>query len=224
VADVDLSKVPNRDNYEVVGREDAARILDTLAHQPGTNAEVAALMLEAQGKLTRDWRPPLSPDGLVLLRRNRAPLASSVAGEAAVTPSQIKAILTQTEWIEIELVDDEGQPFDGAFNVGSPHSSPSPGSLDANGLWARYDIEQGNYQLVVPNLNPAKPDQPPAEEPPTASITVKLVDVLGNFLEDESYKFTFHDGSVKEGTTAAAELQFDKIPAGACVFALTSSP
>jgi len=83
------------------------------------------LLLEALGKLTRDWRAPLSPDGLVLLRRNRAPLASSVATVAAVTPSQIEAILTQTEWIEIELVDDEGQPFDGAFNVGPSDSGPT---------------------------------------------------------------------------------------------------
>ena len=222
VADVDLAKVPDRNSYEVVGRADATQILDAVAHQPGANAEVATLVIEAQGKLTRDWRSPLSPDGLVLLRRNRAPLASSVIPEAAVTPSQIKAMLTQTEWIEIELVDDEGKPFDGLFNIGFPGADPTAGSLDADGLWARYNIEQGKYRLLVPNLNPAKPVDPPGDEPATASLVVKLVDVLGNFIEDEKYKLTLHDGSVKEGTTAATELQFEKIPVGECVFALVS--
>jgi len=67
VADADLGNLSDREDYTVVGRTDALRVLEGLARL-ATPAE-ASLFQEARDQLSRDWRPPLSPDGIVLLRR-----------------------------------------------------------------------------------------------------------------------------------------------------------
>jgi hypothetical protein len=66
VADADESRLSNRDRYMVVGHNEADRILEAMAQlaEPG----LGPLLSEARGRLTQDWRPPLSPDGLILLR------------------------------------------------------------------------------------------------------------------------------------------------------------
>jgi hypothetical protein len=66
VAGDDLGRVPNRDQYEVVSRDAAIPVLDGLARQ--SDPSLVKLLVEARGLLTRDWRPPLRPDGLVLLK------------------------------------------------------------------------------------------------------------------------------------------------------------
>jgi len=71
VAGQDLPGIPDRNSYEVVGREEAIRVLGELGKQATT--EVAALLTKARDQLTPDWRPPLSPKGVVLLRRIYAP-------------------------------------------------------------------------------------------------------------------------------------------------------
>lgn len=65
VAGADLAGMPTRDSYEVVGRKDALAVLDRIGR---TEHGLAALLAEAGERLTQDWRPPFSPDGLVLLR------------------------------------------------------------------------------------------------------------------------------------------------------------
>jgi hypothetical protein len=67
VADADLGRIPDRDNYTVVGHADAIRVLEGLAKLAAPAQ--AAQFREACRQLTRDWRPPMSPDGIVLLKR-----------------------------------------------------------------------------------------------------------------------------------------------------------
>jgi hypothetical protein len=67
VADADLSRIPDRDDYTVVGHADAIRVLDGLAKL--ASPAQAAQFQEACKQLTRDWRPPMSPDGIVLLKK-----------------------------------------------------------------------------------------------------------------------------------------------------------
>jgi hypothetical protein len=66
--DIDFERFPERNYYHVVRRDEAKQILDALASRPGTSAELAELFGKARDQLTRDWRPPFSPDGLILLR------------------------------------------------------------------------------------------------------------------------------------------------------------
>jgi hypothetical protein len=111
VAGQDLTGIPDRNSYEVVGREDAIRVLGELGKQ--ASADVASLLTKARDQLTPDWRPPLSPAGLVLLRRSNAPSAMVSSQAPALTPSQLwgKAgkeddeIIDWTIWIELDPAD-----------------------------------------------------------------------------------------------------------------------
>jgi hypothetical protein len=114
VTDVGLAKIPGRDSYQVVDHDDAKRVLDGAATQSGTSAELAGLLGEAREKLTRDWRPPLEPDGLILLRRIREASAPATDTEPTITPSQMKAMVESTEEGEeptIRLVNVESPTF-----------------------------------------------------------------------------------------------------------------
>ncbi len=111
VAGMDLSRVPERNSYEVVERGEALRVLGELAKQ--ATANLAPLFTKARELLTPDWRPPLSPKGVVLLRRINAPKAVVASLEPALTPSQLwgKAgneddeIIDWTIWIELDPAD-----------------------------------------------------------------------------------------------------------------------
>jgi hypothetical protein len=96
VAGADLGRVPNRDSYQVVPQREAAQVLDAAASRTGDTA-LAHLLRKARALLARDWRSPLVPDGLVLLRGILQPVAATGQAESALTPSQLKK-LSKSEW------------------------------------------------------------------------------------------------------------------------------
>jgi hypothetical protein len=86
VADADIGKLVGRDLYEVVQRDAAVQVLEAVAKQEGPRAsEVVRLLAEAKGELTHDWRPPLAPEGLILLRRIVLSQAAHRSEEPAVS-------------------------------------------------------------------------------------------------------------------------------------------
>jgi hypothetical protein len=150
VAGLDLGRVPDRDRYEVESRADAVRVLDGLAGQPGTSPELSALLGKATQKLTADWWPPFSPDGLVLLRMIAARQTSSLPiQETALTPSQMKALLKSKEWIEVEVVESDGEPYQGAYRIELPDKSTVKGNFDKAGTWEERDIDPGTCKLTL---------------------------------------------------------------------------
>jgi hypothetical protein len=97
VADADLQQLPGRDDFEVVRHDDSVRVLTGLASQPGLGSDMAASFAQALELLTQDWRPPLMPSGLILLRKVIQRVASSRSDEPAITPSQLKHLQDPTE-------------------------------------------------------------------------------------------------------------------------------
>jgi len=154
VVDVDLGKVPGRNNYEVVGREAATRVLDGLAKQSGASGPLGTLLGQAGAKLTPDWRPPFSePDGLILLRG--IPVAQAVATDVgpAITPSQLAKLKDPQKkdaWIKIHLVDaDKGTAIEGAsLRLKLPDATtPSSHDTDKDGLVDLPDVPAGTFNL-----------------------------------------------------------------------------
>jgi hypothetical protein len=155
LADVDLTRMRDRDQYEVVGRDAARQVLDALAADPRVSPDLARLLRQAREQLTRDWHPPISePDGLVLLRRIPAPRAAGVARERAITPSQLRA-LAAAGWIEIEFVDSLGQPIAAACRLELPDSTPVETPGDGQELVARHGFAPGLCRLSLPKLDAA---------------------------------------------------------------------
>ena len=126
VPDGDLARLRDRDNYEVVRHDDAARVLDGVAGQGVLGGgRLVVLLAEVRARLARDWRPPLEPDGLVLLRKLIAQQAYEPEASPVITPSQMKEMLKG--WVELFVVwDDTGQPIAGVpLTVESAGSSQS---------------------------------------------------------------------------------------------------
>jgi hypothetical protein len=70
VVGTQLPKLADRDSYEVVGQRDGLAVVSGLAREAEhTDPELAKLLGQAAAMLAKDWRPPFTPDGLVLLRR-----------------------------------------------------------------------------------------------------------------------------------------------------------
>jgi hypothetical protein len=137
VPDVELDKLPGRNNYEVVGQDDARRVLDDLAKQ--ATGDLATLFAQASAKLSPDWRKPVSwPDGLILLRRSPVFAAAGSNHEPAMTPSQIKALMEEANKNELvlkleRLYHDDHPVQDAPFTVELSDGSKIEGQLDAKG-------------------------------------------------------------------------------------------
>jgi outer membrane protein OmpA-like peptidoglycan-associated protein len=115
VADEELSRMPNRDSYEVVQLVDAQEVLDALANQPGTGPDLAELFKQARDNLTRDWERPYEADGLILMRRIFTPQAATSNNEPSITPSQLRALMESEKPVQFfaRFVDDFGKPVTG---------------------------------------------------------------------------------------------------------------
>ncbi len=67
LTDADFRRIPDLDEYTVVGRASAVEVLTGLAVSASSSR--ARLFAQAAELLTQDWRPPLAPDGLILLKK-----------------------------------------------------------------------------------------------------------------------------------------------------------
>jgi hypothetical protein len=154
VADADLAKIPERDSYEVVRREDAIRVLEGLTWQAVVAPDLVAMLGTAGDKLTSDWRPPLQPEGLILLRRIVSLQAVTDSAEPALTPSQLKQLFQPTGIIEIELIDTEDQPVAGeVWELVLPDGSKRSGQLDDKGYALITAVPEGNCKFTFPRLD-----------------------------------------------------------------------
>jgi hypothetical protein len=135
VVDVDIGRVPERDRYMVVRHEEGHRVISALAAQSGIPSSLAKLLSKAGLHLTRDWRPPFSPDGLVLLRRSNAPAGQQPTQVPTITPSQMLALLEEEKPVQFfaRFVDEWGKTvtgFTGKFEHGSDPECDMPFASD----------------------------------------------------------------------------------------------
>jgi len=149
VTDVGLTAMPDRDRYEVVPRGHALEILRALAEESLPNRELASLLAQASDQISADWRPPLSgPDGLVLLRLARTPMAVPHSAPA-MTPSQLRA-LSEAGWIEVEFVDEAGRPLGVVCHLELPDCTP----IDFRGeVAAKHGFSPGTCRLSLPEVD-----------------------------------------------------------------------
>jgi hypothetical protein len=218
-ADADLDSLPERDSYEVVHHDEAVRILDTLATQSGNGTSpLAVLLVKARGRLTRDWRAPMRPEGLILLRRNFTPLGTP-NDEPALTPSQIKKLAGKTEWIEIEVVDELGKVYTGPYRVERPDGSVVEGRFDdeETELWGDYDIDPGKCKLTLPEIREVKPGTGTGQK---TWIWVEVVDEEGNPAVGNGFRLKLTDGSERTGILGDDDISYDPIDAGTCELSL----
>ena len=151
VVDVGLASTFSRDSYEVVGREDARRVLDGLAKQ--AVGDLPGLLGQASAKLTPDWGPAGQPDGLVLLRRILIAAATSSPDATSVTPSQMKELVDKATLL-IHVVDLKQKAQEGlAFKIVAPDASSVSGKLDKSGQGRAQSSTPGDFTVTFPDLD-----------------------------------------------------------------------
>jgi outer membrane protein OmpA-like peptidoglycan-associated protein len=207
VADVDLRGMAGRDSYEVVKHDEAVQILSGLASQggqaPGTLAKSLA---KARDQLTADWRPPLAPDGLILLRRITTQQSYSADLGPALTPSQIKKLLTPSDWIEIEVVFDDGEPYTGPYRIEMPNGSVLHGHFDGNGFFGKYNIDSGKCKLELVDEQEAENTAGATDEMPDPTLeafSIGVVDELGKPVAGVSMLFRQGEATMLATTNGA---------------------
>jgi N-acetylmuramoyl-L-alanine amidase len=194
VADEELSRMPNRDSYEVVQLVDAQKVLDALAKQPGTGPDLAELFKQACDYLTRYWERPYEADGLILMRRIFTPQAATSNNEPAITPSQLRALMEKAA-LEIHVVDLNKNPQEGlAFKIDMPDGGSVSGKLDKDGCGRAKSSLLGDFTVSFPDLDGADWDGdgalalPPEEERSEASTyEVKQGDRLPTIGRDKGF-------------------------------------
>ena len=138
VVDVELAKMPGRDYCEIASQAEAQAVLDGAAKESPAQAGVLA---KAWEKLTKDWHPPLQPEGLVLLRRISVQASKHEDAGPALTPSQIQQMRapkeevdplmsgagTELEMSEVELpiVAEEEPPSEASADAENSEVSPA---------------------------------------------------------------------------------------------------
>ena len=191
VADADIGRLPNRNSYQVLRRVDAEKVLSELAKQSeGASAGLASLLSQASEKLTADWRPPFAPDGLVLLRKSPEVYASTASPEPAITPSQMKKLLS--DWIEIEVEDEDGIEYTGSYCLELPDATSTDGTFDAKGFYGNYAIESGKCKLFLPGRK-AKADE----------FMVTVVDEIGRPIPNVAMVFGNGEANLPATTDSA---------------------
>jgi len=150
VVDVDLAGTPNRDGYEVASRGEARRVLNGLAQQSGSAGDLAGLLGQASAKLTPDWRSPIQPDGLILLRRTVVQAATKPDDGPAVTPSQLRKL--KSGWITIEVEDDFGLPWQGKLHLVLEDGARDV-ATDSEGVVHLQNIAPGNVDVSIADLD-----------------------------------------------------------------------
>lgn len=152
VAGIDLRRVENRDAFELASHEEARRILSELSQQRATSPAAVPLLTKAKENLSRDWRPPLEPDGLVVLRRKLMNRTTRPTNSDIVTPSQMVPRVEKT-WIEIELVDEEGKPYVGDVELTLPDGQKRRGTSNKDGLLRLDGIVAGQCKVTLPDVD-----------------------------------------------------------------------
>jgi hypothetical protein len=153
VVGTDLARTPERDSYQVVSREEAGRLLESMAGQAAGAGGLKDLLPKAIEQLSRDWRPPFLPTGLVLLRREAVPRRAPTATEAAISPSALRK-LRDEGWIEIAFVDAGMEPVAGVdFDLRLADGDSKSGTTNKNGS-ARFEgITPGECTVRFPKVD-----------------------------------------------------------------------
>jgi hypothetical protein len=150
VVDVELACLPGRDYYEVAPQSEARAVLEGIAQESPPSAN---LLKQASGKLSKDWRPPFQPDGLVLLRRIPSQASAPKDDDPALTPSQMKELIeretpeldfdTDVEY-DLELDFDTDAEEELALEFGtSPSGDGEEGADEEGGASDESDVEEG---------------------------------------------------------------------------------
>jgi len=150
----DSRSEPGRgDSFGVVPLGEARGIVARMLERSARTASLAAAWEEIATRLI-DVR---GGDGFLLLRGRPSGGAASAQPAPAPpsTPSQAKTEIQPTDWIQVEVVYDDGTPYEGNCHVQLPDGRDTEGPLDGAGTIRIDGLDPGSCKVSFPDLNGA---------------------------------------------------------------------
>jgi hypothetical protein len=120
--------------------------------------------LQLDRKLPEETAEELSDSvekAALLLLRHRPSGGASVqsTGEAAVTPSKLREKIAETAWIEIEIVYEDGTPFERNCGVELSDGKKTEGPPGKDGIVRMDGLDPGTCKVSFPDLDAASWDR-----------------------------------------------------------------
>ena len=137
-------------NYDVVPAPEAAALILRLGQSAGAGPGRTAAAPLAKSMV--DMRSPSGAAGFMLLRAPASQAERIVSREEAITPAKLKKLAAK-DWVEIHLVDEEGNPWVGAYELSLPGGEVRKGTVAEDGLLRVDNILSGMCELVLPELD-----------------------------------------------------------------------
>ena len=150
--------------------------------------------------------------GSLVVERVVPPALSTfeVGGEESAPESLPAPEVKEKTWIEIELVDTEGNPVPNErYWILLPDGTSREGRLDSSGRAYVGGLDPGECDVRFPDLDneavasPGEPAKPKGRDLPKRSrktwVEIELIGMDGSPIPGELYRLTLPDGTVQEG-------------------------
>lgn len=210
---------------------DAARYVRSMrppriACRPGDSDLTVVLEALERGVLVA-WREK---------REHVAQTDGAGAGQAAEESAPAEALTSTKTWIEIELLDMDGNPMRGeAYWIKLPDGTVYEGSLDEHGRAYFGELDPGSAEIRWPQRDgdatvegrPTGQGEVPAGRDGTSAgnrtgprdwVEIELLDMDDQPVPYERYWIKLPDGTVREGVLdASGRAYFDDLDTGQCV-------
>lgn len=141
-------------NFRVVPFEEARGVIERMGLRTARTPQERTLWTDVTENLSTNGRP----GGLVLMHdRPTGEWERRPADEPPMTPSQLRTKIAPTDWIQVDVIYDDGTPYDGTCSVVLPNGRKVDGAPDEKGTLRFDGIDPGSCQVTFPDLK-----QPPA--------------------------------------------------------------
>lgn len=151
-------QVPNirqAEDYDVVPAAEAAAMVVSLSRSAGAGQWHNAALTLAKNLV--DMRSPPNANGFMLLRAPASQAERIVSPEDVITPAKLKK-LAERDWIEVRLVDQDGNPWAGDYELVAPGGAVFKGTAGEDGFIRVEKILSGSCSLALPELEPSRWD------------------------------------------------------------------
>lgn len=152
VDEVGLRRQTGGDEYRLVSQDDVPALIKPMAEQiPNTPATRSRW-----GEVVPMVLGPPNGRGLRLLRYVPPKGSKTAASDGpAITPSQLRSSVADTHWIEIEVVYEDGTPFEGNCAIELPGGRVTQGPPGEGGNIRIEGLQAGDCKLRFPGLDAA---------------------------------------------------------------------
>jgi hypothetical protein len=126
-------------------------MLDTLTDNLRIHPSSRSAVAKAIELLSPDWRPPRSPQGLVLLREVSR-IASTARQDEVMTPSQMRALMEKDRAVNLEIVVlglDDKPLQDIQFTIDAPDGESHEGDLGSSGKTKIVSSKKGTASVTL---------------------------------------------------------------------------